>query len=231
MLRSAADAPVGLLLSGGLDSSILLWHLLERGVRVQPIYVDAALAWQGAERQAVGRIVSQARGPLLAELVCLALPLADVYGDHWSVTGRDVPGDDTEDAAVYLPGRNPLLIIKARLWCQLHGLGQLALGCLRTNPFADATEAFFAQFAAVLDQAMSGAVELLRPLAALDKRGAMELGRRFPLQLTFSCLRPRGQRHCGNCNKCGERQEAFRLAGLADPTDYAAARAHAGAGD
>ena len=43
-----------------------------------------------------------------------------------------------------------------------------------------------------------------------------------PLALTLSCMNPQGDRHCGRCSKCRERQDAFRVAGLPDPTEYAA---------
>lgn len=46
---SASDAAVGLLVSGGLDSCILLAHLLESGRRVQPFYVQSGLHWQRDE--------------------------------------------------------------------------------------------------------------------------------------------------------------------------------------
>ena len=60
-----------------------------------------------------------------------------------------------------------------------------------------------------------------RPFGHLHKTDVMRLGRRCPLELTFSCIAPREGRHCGECNKCGERQAAFRSAGLTDPTEYA----------
>jgi 7-cyano-7-deazaguanine synthase len=96
----------------------------------------------------------------------------------------------------------------------------LALGALRTNPFADATDAFFQAFETAMTQAVSSAVRIVRPLAELDKRQAMEMGRRAPLEFTFSCLAPANGRHCGKCNKCAERKQAFALAGLNDPTLY-----------
>ena len=37
-------------------------------------------------------------------LVVLRLPLADLYENHWSVTGCQTPDADTPDDAVYLPG-------------------------------------------------------------------------------------------------------------------------------
>ena len=60
--------------------------------------------------------------------------------------------------------------------------------------------------------------------ALLDKVAVMRLGASFPLELTFSCLAPVQSTHCGACNKCAERQHAFRQAGITDPTCYAAGR-------
>jgi 7-cyano-7-deazaguanine synthase len=40
-----------------------------------------------------------------------------------------------------------------------------------------------------------------------------------PLHRSWSCYRG-GERHCGTCGTCYERREAFRGAGLGDPTDY-----------
>jgi len=37
--------------------------------------------------------------------------------------------------------------------------------------------------------------------------------------MTWSCYKG-GEIHCGKCGTCVERQEAFRLAGVADPTVY-----------
>ena len=79
-------------------------------------------------------------------LVVLDLPVDDLYGDHWSITGDGVPDVRSADDAVYLPGRNALLLVKAAIWCRLHGIGELALAVLRSNPFADATPEFFAEF-------------------------------------------------------------------------------------
>jgi 7-cyano-7-deazaguanine synthase len=210
------------LFSGGLDSSILVGHLVGRGYVVQPLYVDSQLAWQTVELAHSERFLAALKAPVLRPLVKLSMPLADLYDGHWSITGRDVPSSQAADETVYLPGRNPLLLIKAQIWCQLHGVASLALGALATNPFADATEEFFRQFESAIDRAISGHVRLLRPLAELDKRQAMELGRNLPLDLTFSCLSPNGLLHCGRCNKCAERRKAFAAAGLADATRYAA---------
>ena len=167
------------------------------------------------------RYLATFAGLPLEELVVLDLPMADLYGDHWSVTGRHTPDASTPDEAVYLPGRNALLVIKAALWCRLHGIAELALGVLESNPFADATSGFFNHLESALNSGPGGRVRILRPFARLSKREVMELGRALPLELTFSCIAPAGGIHCGCCNKCGERHAAFALIGAPDPTVYA----------
>ena len=120
--------------------------------------------------------------------------------------GADIPAAGTPDEAVYLPGRNALLTIKAALWCQMHGIDELAIATLRSNPFEDASASSFDRLGAVLSGMGPRPIRLVRPFGELEKRQVMELGRAFPLDLTFSCIAPRGRAHCGRCNKCAERR-------------------------
>jgi 7-cyano-7-deazaguanine synthase len=223
MRAESRDSTIGMMLSGGLDSSILLGHLLVEGYRVRPFYVRSGLFWEEAELSAAGRFLGRTRERFAAAgpLVVLDLPLADLYDGHWSLTGMSAPDAASSDDAVYLPGRNALLLLKASLWCQLHGIGQLAIGVLGTNPFADATAGFFNAFEAVVNQCSSSRLTIVRPLAGLTKCQVMERGRGLPLELTFSCIAPVSGMHCGCCNKCAERQAAFRVVAWPDPTPYA----------
>jgi 7-cyano-7-deazaguanine synthase len=213
-------SPIGLLLSGGLDSGILLGHLLRQGRRVQPFYVRAGLHWEIEELLSLDAYLSEMACDRLDPLVVLEMPLADLYGEHWSVSGREVPDAKTADDAVYLPGRNAILLVKPAVWCRLHDVGQLALGVLGSNPFGDASSEFFDHFEIALECALGGSVKIVRPFGRSTKREVMVLGRDLPLALTFSCIDPQGGLHCGRCNKCAERQEAFRSVGREDPTHY-----------
>jgi 7-cyano-7-deazaguanine synthase len=156
----------------------------------------------------------------LRPLTILEMPVADIYDDHWSVTGRNVPDAHSPDEAVFLPGRNVLLLSKAILWCHLHQMSAVALAPLKSNPFPDATPAFFSAYQNIVNEAVGGSVQVLRPYLGLTKTAVMRRGRDLPLGLTFSCIHPIGERHCGRCNKCAERRKAFADAGLADPTAY-----------
>jgi 7-cyano-7-deazaguanine synthase len=221
MVNTDDKTPTGLLLSGGLDSAILLGRFVRAGVPVLPFYVRGGLAWEDDELRAAQAVARAVDGGAAGRLLVFDLPLGDLYGDHWSVTGAGVPGAGTPDEAVYLPGRNLLLILKAAVWCRLHGLDRLALGVLGSNPFADASPDFFDRLEGTVEMATGGRVRILRPFADLTKRQVMELGADLPLELTFSCIAPVCGLHCGCCNKCSERKAAFHLAGRADPTRYA----------
>lgn len=222
MIFDSTHTRVGILVSGGLDSSILLGQRVRQSARVQPIYVQSDVLWQAAELAALRRFLCAIACPNLESLKILNLPLSDLYGEHWSTGGQSPPGADSPDEAVYLPGRNALLAIKAAVWCQLHGIDRLALAVLGTSPFADAKPAFFDPFAAALTTATGKRLAIECPFGGLRKREVMQLGCGLPLEHTFSCIAPVDGQHCGQCNKCAERREAFRLAGMTDPTHYAA---------
>ncbi len=70
-------------------------------------------------------------------------------------------------------------------------------------------------------------LDVATPLAGFHKDRVVHLGVEFgvPLELSLSCMNPPDDRHCGECSKCRERQDAFRDAGVKDRTVYATARA------
>ena len=219
-MTTAESETIGVLASGGLDSSILLAHLLREGNCVRPFYIRTGLYWQEAEQAALKKFLRAVVTPKLRDLVPLDLPLGDLYAGHWSLTGIGIPSDDTPDESVYLPGRNALLLIKATVWCQLNGIEKLVLAPLGTSPFPDASKKFLDEFASALNRGAKGRVKFENPFGKMNKQEVMTLGRDLPLELTFSCISPAHGLHCGHCNKCGERKEAFRRADIPDKTHY-----------
>jgi 7-cyano-7-deazaguanine synthase len=218
-----ADRPLAVLVSGGLDSAVLVGEAVRHHPAVHPIYVRADLAWEEVELAHLRRFLAAVAGPTLKPLVVLSTPVTDLYGDHWSLTGRGVPDDRTPDEAVFLPGRNVILFAKPLIWCHLNGVPELATAPLAANPFPDATPEFYAALAGAVNMGMVGdvgRVAVLRPYQHLHKPDVVRRGRRMPLEHTVSCLRPVGGLHCGRCNKCAERKAAFAAAGVPDPSAY-----------
>jgi 7-cyano-7-deazaguanine synthase len=216
---------VAVLVSGGVDSAVLCVDLLREFDRVFPLYVRFGLRWEPVELAHLQSFLGAVARPGLGPLEVLDEPVAALYGAHWSTGGAAVPGTETPDEAVYLPGRNLLLAAKAAVWCRLRGVESLALGTLKANPFPDSTDEFFRAMESAANRALGGRLSILRPYSGLSKRDVVLRGAGLPLERTFSCLSPVAGRHCGRCNKCAERRMGFRDVARDDRTDYAEAPA------
>lgn len=142
------------LISGGVDSAALVRRLLALHHRVLPLYIRCGFVWEAVESAWLRRFLRAIRSPKLLPLRCLDVPLRSTYRAHWSFTGRHVPGSRSADAAVYLPGRNVLLIGHAAIVCAEEGIRDIALGLLRGNPFGDASALFLRRFAVCLTDAL-----------------------------------------------------------------------------
>jgi 7-cyano-7-deazaguanine synthase len=212
---------IAILASGGLDSSVMLAVSARNGRAVYPIYIQAGLSWEPSEIASLKRFVRALRMENIEPLTILKLPMGDVSGDHWSVTGRKVPGYNATLASNYIPGRNLSLLSKTSIFCARERIGEIALAPLESNPFPDARPQFFRAFARAVDLGVGIKLKISTPFAGMTKAEVIQRGAGLPLELTVSCARPKGNIHCGDCTKCAERVQGFGEAAVDDLTIYA----------
>lgn len=213
---------IAVLASGGLDSSVMLAQMAARRREVYPVYIRCGLLWEAEELATLCRFIESVSLKPVKSLTVLDVPMADVAGQHWSVTGANVPGFRASLSSNYIPGRNLTLLSKAAVFCARNRIGELAMAPLEANPFPDAQPAFFKALAHAIDLGVGLRLKIATPWVGKSKADVIRLGRGLPLELTVSCIRPRGTTHCGRCTKCAERMEGFAAAGIPDPTRYAA---------
>jgi len=197
------------LCSGGIDSTVLLAEELAAGHDATPLHVRCGLAWEDAEGRTLRRLLREA--PLADRaraLVTLTASVHDLYpANHWALAGSP-PGFHAPDTAVYLPGRNLLLIATAAVWCLQNDVPRLVLGSLGGNPFPDATPAFFDAMSRACSLGLAQPLDVSAPYVSMSKVDVIARGRALavPLRLTLSCMNPgQGDSPCGNCAKCRER--------------------------
>ena len=223
--ESKRGQATAVLCSAGLYSAVLLAVESSSGAeRVRPIYISVGFAWETAELAMLNRLVASPPFVDIDEISKLNVDMHDIYTtSHWAVRG-DPPAYDTPDSDVYLVGRNAMLLTKASVYCAHHGFDRIVIGTLAGNPFPDATPDFMNAMAKALSLGLAHGITIATPLAEYRKSDVIKLGGKLgvPFELTLSCMRPKGDKHCGLCSKCRERRDAFCETGICDPTKYAA---------
>lgn len=213
------------MVSGGIDSSILLADMASQYEEVFPVYIRCGYRWEKAELHWLEKFIEGMDSPSLAPLIILDLPMKDLHSRQWSMAGKEIPSEKSDSVDVYLPGRNLLLVSKCAVFCAQQKVDKLALGLLKGNPFPDASETFFKHLNAVVQEALHSKLSIETPYLAKSKKEILvKAAKTIPIQFTFSCLNPVEFYHCGACNKCAERQHAFAAAKLEDPTGYVEAK-------
>ncbi len=208
------------LVSGGVESAALLAEALKAYERVYPLYVRKGLHWEKAELALLKRLLGYFRRDELAPLAVLSVPVAALYGSHWSMGPSRIPSARAPDSAVYLPGRNLLLLSLGGLFCALRKIPTLWIGILKGNPFHDARASFFHQTEGLLTATLNFPLRIAAPFRELTKGQVISRWPGLPWEKTISCLRPTGVKHCGRCQKCAERKRGFKEAGVADPARF-----------
>ncbi len=145
----------------------------------------------------------------------------------------DVPDGHYRDEsmrATVVPNRNAIFLSVATGLAVAIGADTVAIAVhAGDHPiYPDCRPAFitaFEQQARLANEGFSHPdLRIEAPFLASTKVDIVRLGAELGVDLaaTWSCYRG-GDRHCGTCGTCVERREAFRDAGVIDPTSYARA--------
>ena len=211
-------------LSGGLDSSVLAYHLVHAGVNVKALSVN-----YGQKHVKELRSSSMIAAHLNIEHKVVSLgSLMSIFPQASSVldSTQAVPEGHYADESMkstVVPNRNMLLISVGLAWsvaCKFDGVAYAAhAGDHAIYPdcrpeFADAMD----NAARLCDYIPQ---HVVRPFVEHTKADIVVVGAALgvPFEHTWSCYNGR-EKHCGKCGTCVERIEAFSLAGVIDPTQY-----------
>lgn len=212
------------LLSGGIDSTVLLTKLVAEGRSVLAMGVDYGQRHRceiEAARAVCGKLGVEYR---LADL----RTLAPFFGKN-SLTDFDLSVyegayDEAGMKTTVVPARNLILIALATAWAIAEKCDTIAYAAHGGDHtiYPDCRPEFAEKLDAVVQISDWHRVRLERPFVDLNKAEIVRLGAELnaPLALTWSCYNG-GKIHCGKCSTCLERREAFREAGIPDPTLYA----------
>lgn len=124
-----------------------------------------------------------------------------------------------------VPFRNGIMLSIAAGFAESAGAEALVIAAHGGDHaiYPDCREGFMVAMGDAIRLGTDAGIQLLRPFIALNKAQIAAEASRLGVDLgrSWSCYQG-GQVHCGKCGTCVERREAFRDAGLVDPTVYAA---------
>ena len=214
-----------LVYSGGMDSTVLLYHLISQGDSVYTLSVD--YGQRHSKELAQAETITKSLG--VSHRAVDLRSITQLFGDSsLTNTAIDIPHghyEETNMKSTVVPNRNMILLSLATAWAASLKADSVSYAAHSGDHavYPDCRETF----AQALDQAIRLAdwqeVYLNRPFVNYDKAGIVIRGAELnvPFQETWSCYEG-GDLHCGKCGTCIERREAFHLARIEDPTPYQA---------
>lgn len=218
------------LLSGGMDSAVVVAMAREQGFAVHALSVRYGQR-HTSELAAAAR-VAQSLG--VAGHKVVDVDLRSIGGSALT-DDIDVPEAGGSGIPVtYVPARNTIMLSLALGWGEVLGADDLFCGvnAVDYSGYPDCRPEFVAAFEALANLATKAGAEgaglrVHAPLQYLSKADIVREGVRLGVDfaLTVSCYRADGDgRACGRCDACQLRAAGFAEAGVADPTRYSISR-------
>lgn len=219
--------PAVILVSGGMDSAVVLAIAREQGFAAHALSVRYGQR-HTSELDAAG-VVARRLGAVAHKTVSV---------DLRSIGGSALTDDiDVPDAGgpgipvTYVPARNTIMLSLALGWAEVLGASDLFCGvnAVDYSGYPDCRPEFIAAFERLANVATKAGVEgagirVHAPLLHLGKADIVREGLRLGVDFaaTVSCYRADDAgRACGHCDACRLRAEGFAAAGAEDPTRYA----------
>ena len=209
--------------SGGLDSTVLLYYLLDLGHEVKSLSIDYGQRHR-KELDAAQTICLEKRVEhVVADLSGLRPLLA---GSALTSPDIEVPeGEYAEEniKVTVVPNRNMIMLAVAASYAINSGFRVVAYAAHAGADvsYPDCRPEFAMTMRQVLALCHFESINLKVPFINLSKSQIVKLGavRGVPFEKTWSCYKG-GEKHCGRCSTCKERRGAFVLADVLDPTEY-----------
>jgi 7-cyano-7-deazaguanine synthase len=214
------------ILSGGLDSTVLAYLLSKGNFELLLTSFDYG---QRHRRELEFAKKTAARLGARHAILDLRDVGSELSGSSLTDIAVDVPdGHYSEESmkATVVPNRNAIMLSIA------YGIAvankcHIVAAAFHTGDhviYPDCRISFVAALGTALAMGNEWAdpvPQLHTPFITAPKDQIVTIGHRLqvPFEDSWSCYRG-GEVHCGSCGTCTERIEAFRLAGVPDPTNY-----------
>lgn len=220
--------PAVILLSGGLDSTVLLHHIV-KDLNHQPVF---ALSFSYGQKHTKELKMAQFQCALLPEVVehkiiDLSFFTELINGTSALVNGGEqIPNlidlDDTQrqQPSTYVPNRNMILLSLAAAFAEARQAEVIYYGAQAQDEYGywDCTTEFINRINQVLNLNRQKKIQIKAPFVHWRKAQEVELGLKLKVDFahTWTCYQG-GEEPCCKCPTCIERLNAFKENNMTDP--------------
>ncbi len=207
--------------SGGLDSTTLLYEEQQR--------IALAVTFDYGSNHAAREIACARHHCSLLGIghVVIELGFMSRYFSSSLLSGAEaIPDgsyDDSNMHSTVVPFRNGIMLSIACGLAESRGVTRVLIANHGGDHaiYPDCRPAFVEAMDGAMQAGTYEGVRLAAPYTNLTKADLVRRGAALGIDYgrTYSCYRG-GEHHCGTCGTCTERKEAFREAGIPDPTIY-----------
>lgn len=218
------------LLSGGVDSSTCLAIAVEEYGSVEVFALNLYYGQRHDKEIQSARAVAEHYGVKLAEM-----DIAEIF--RWSDCSllkhseKAVPEKAYDEqlretagnpVSTYVPFRNGLMLSAAASVAMSIGAKAIYYGAHADDAAGNAYPDCSVEFTQAINEAIylgtNGAVNVIAPFVSFTKADVVRKGLKLgvPYEKTWSCYQG-GEKPCGKCGTCIDRQKAFEANGQKDP--------------
>ncbi len=210
-----------IVLSGGMDSVTMLHEYSGQ--------IALAVSFDYGSNHNAREIDCAARQCARLGITHIVIPL-EFMGRYFKSSllsgAKEIPEgnyDDENMRSTVVPFRNGIMLSVACGLAESEGLKHVMIANHGGDHaiYPDCRSAFISSMSAAMKAGTYNGIDIVAPYTDLTKTEIARRGAALGVDYsdTYSCYKG-GERHCGRCGTCRERQEAFREAGLSDPTEY-----------
>ncbi|MHA1239057.1 MAG: 7-cyano-7-deazaguanine synthase QueC [Candidatus Odinarchaeia archaeon] len=208
-----------IILSGGPDSSTVAYWAKSKGFDLYGLAFNYGQI-ASKETACAKLIADKLKIPL--KIINL-IALKEVFSGVTALCDENMRMPSKFEPTIIVPFRNAIFLSIAVAYATSIQADTVFYGAQGSDaPFyPDCRREFFKAFQKAAQLGTETKIKIEAPFYNLKKSDIIKLGKSLnvPYELTWSCYL-NGDKHCGKCESCINRKNAFKEAGVEDPTEY-----------
>jgi 7-cyano-7-deazaguanine synthase len=208
------------ILSGGPDSTVVAYWAKHQGYDVNCLSFKYGQIAEKETNQA--KLIAEKLGTPI-KVIDLS-SLKEIFMGVTSLCDRNIQLTSSFSQPIVVPFRNAIFLSIAVSCAASINSKSIFYGAHGSDAefYPDCREEFYKSFEQTARLGTEMNIGINAPFSSITKSELLKIGKKLgvPFELTWSCYENKGE-HCGVCESCINRRNAFKQAGIKDPTKYA----------